>query len=112
MLIREMKKQDVALIFDSWMKSWRTNRFAGCIPNNLFYSTTRSNIENMVARGAIIKVACLESDEDNILGWVCYERLEDDFCVHYIYVKDPYLTTGVGQVSCSASRQRNVLLSL
>jgi GNAT superfamily N-acetyltransferase len=98
MLIRAARREDVPLIFDSWMKSWRVNRYAGCIPNNLFYCTTRSNIENLVARGAILKVACLESDEDNILGWVCYERLRDDeFCVHYVYVKDPYLTRGVGQ---------------
>ena len=98
MLVRDVKPDDVALVFDSWMKSWRVNRYAGCISNNAFYKVTRDNIENLVARGAKIRVACLESDVDTILGWVCYERLVDDtFCVHYVYVKDPYLKHGVGQ---------------
>lgn len=102
MKIRDVRREDVPLVFDSWMKSWRVNRYAGCISNNLFYTTTRSNIENLVARGAVIKIACLDSDENAILGWVCYEKLakpggQDEWCVHYVYVKDPYLTKGVGQ---------------
>jgi len=98
MIIRDVRPSDVSLVFDSWMKSWRVNRYSGCIPNNRFYEITRENIEHLVARGAKIRVACLSEDEDTILGWVCYERLVDDtFCVHYVYVKDPYLKHGVGQ---------------
>jgi GNAT superfamily N-acetyltransferase len=98
MLIRDVRPSDVSLVFDSWMKSWRVSRYSGCISNNKFYEVTRENIEHLVARGAKIRVACLNEDEDTILGWICYERLSDDsFCVHYIYVKDPYLKHGVGQ---------------
>lgn len=102
MMIRDAKREDVPLIFDSWMKSWRVNKYAGVISNNLFYPTTRANIEHLVGRGATIKVACLESDVDTILGWVCYEhvpQLDGSVvpCVHYVYVKDPYLTKGVGE---------------
>lgn len=98
MLIRDAIPTDVPLIFDSWMKSWRSNPYAGCISNNIYYATVRENIEHLIARGAIIKVACLDNDEDTILGWVCYERLPDGvYCVHYIYVKDPYLKHNVGQ---------------
>ena len=96
-MIRDVKREDVPFVFDSWLKSWRVNRYAGCIPNNLYYATTRANIERLVARGAVIKVACLDSNEDTILGWICYEQLDKDICIHYLYVKDPYLTKGVGQ---------------
>lgn len=98
MLIRDLKKEDAPFIFDSWMRSWRVSKYAGCIPNNLFYSTTRANIEHLIARGSIVKVACLDTNPDAILGWVCYETLPDtSSCVHYIYVKDPYLKLGVGE---------------
>jgi hypothetical protein len=97
MLVRDAKREDVPLVFDSWMKSWRVSKYAGVISNNLFFSTTRANIEHLIARGATIKVACLESDPDCILGWVCFEHIDDNHCVHYVYVKDPYLTKGVGE---------------
>jgi hypothetical protein len=95
--IRPAKKEDVAFLLDSWMKSWRVNKFSGCIPNNEFYSVTRNNIENLVARGSKFRVAVLDKDEDAILGWICYEKLKSgDDCVHYMYVKDPYLKMGIG----------------
>jgi hypothetical protein len=97
MLVRDAQREDVPLIFDSWMKSWRVSKYAGVIPNNIFFPTTRTNIEHLIARGAIIKVACLESDTNLILGWLCYENVGDAVCVHYVYVKDPYLTKGVGE---------------
>lgn len=99
MSIRPAKKEDVAFILDSWMKSWRVNKFSGCIPNNEYYRVTRANIENLIARGAKLRVACLDSDEDVILGWVCTEVLRSgEDCVHYLYVKDPYLKMGIADL--------------
>lgn len=96
MMSRVANKNDVPFILDSWMKSWRRNKFAGVIGNDKYYETTRSNIENLVRRGAKFKIVCLENDEDCIMGWVCTEKLKDEsVCVHYMYVKDPYLKTGV-----------------
>lgn len=67
------------------------------IPNNLYFPTTRANIENLVARGAVFRIACLSTDEDCILGWICLEKLKSgEDCVHYLYVKDPYLKMGIG----------------
>ena len=95
--VRAAKKEDVPFLLDSWMKSWRVNKHSGCIPNNQFYQVTRDCIENLVARGSKFRVACLDKDEDAILGWICYEKLRDSSdCVHYMYVKDPYLKMGIG----------------
>lgn len=94
--IRTAKKEDVNFLLDSWLKSWRKSKFAGVIGNDNYYDTTRRVIENLVRRGAKFRVACLESDEDCILGWINYEVLKDgNCCVHYIYIKDPYLKMGV-----------------
>ena len=106
-MLREMRTTDVPFVFNSWLESWRVNKYAGCIPNNLYYATTRSNIENLIARGSTIKVACLADDEDCILGWVCSEVLKDgNSCVHFIYVKDPYLTHGIGEKLASTLPER------
>jgi hypothetical protein len=95
-LIRDARKGDVNFLLDSWLKSWRKSKFSGVVGNDRYFETTRAVIENLVARGAKFKVACLESDEDSILGWINYEKLKSgEDCVHYLYVKDPYLKMGV-----------------
>lgn len=94
--VRPPKKEDVPFVLNSWMKSWRKSKFSGVISNNEYFTVTRNNIEHLVARGAVFRVACLDSDEDAILGWICYEKLKTgEDCVHYIYIKDPYLKMGV-----------------
>jgi hypothetical protein len=91
-VIRPLKAEDRDFFFDSWLKSWRKSRYAGVIPNNLYYDTYRSTIESLVARGATVQVACGEENPDHILGWVCWEKTPDGYAVvHYLYVKDPYL---------------------
>lgn len=93
---RTARKEDVNFIFDSWLKSWRKSKYAGVIPNNLYYSTYRSTIENLVARGAELTVACPENNDDHILGWICHEKTSDSFAViHYLYVKDPFMKQGI-----------------
>ncbi len=96
---RNASGDDISFIFDSWLRSWRKSPWAGCIPNNLYFPLTRSTIEQLVARGAEFKVACLAADPDKILGWVCYELSQDTTprtVVHYVYTKDPYLNLGIG----------------
>jgi hypothetical protein len=93
---RGVYASDLSFIFDSWLRSWRNSPWAGCIPNNEYYPMTRSAIEQLVGRGAEFKVACLKADPERILGWICHELTGPDAVVHYLYVKDPYLTLGIG----------------
>lgn len=93
---RPAKPEDTNFIFDSWLKSWRTSRYAGVVPNHLYFATYRATIECLVGRGAELTVACAENNEDHILGWVCSEVLADGkACIHYLYTKDPFLKKGI-----------------
>jgi hypothetical protein len=93
---RSIKPDDTNFIFDSWLKSWRGNKASGVVPNHLYYSTYRTTIEVLIGRGATIDVAILPDRPDHILGWMCSEVTPDGFsCLHYLYVKDPYLKRGV-----------------
>lgn len=96
--IRPATPDDMGFVWDSWLKSWRKSPWAGCIPNNLYFETTRSAIEQLVGRGATFLVACLAAEPDKILGWCCHELSQDTTprtVVHYVYVKDPYLSLGI-----------------
>lgn len=94
--LREHKAEDLPLIFDSYLKSWRTQKAAGTIPNHLFFEVQRTLLEDLLGRGAVVRVAHPEGHPDLILGWVCGEVKEGKTVLHYLYVKDPYLEKNSG----------------
>lgn len=89
--IRDHKPSDLNFIFDSWMKSWRTSRWAGLIPNNMYYDVTRTIIEDLLARGSKLRVAFIAEYPDAIIGWACHEMKDGSPVLHYLHVKEPYL---------------------
>jgi hypothetical protein len=108
-LYRTATPEDVPFVMDSWMKSWRKSPWAGCIPNNRYYDVTRDGIEQLIARGATLEIACNPTNPKQIFGWVCRELTTDDpaVCViHYCYVKDPFLRMGVGETLVARSPGR------
>lgn len=89
--VRPFKPADLSLVFDSWLNSWRTSRYAGTIPNHLYFETQRAMVEGLLQRGAGVHIVHPEPDPDHILGWVCFEQKGEVAVLHYLYVKDPYL---------------------
>jgi hypothetical protein len=86
--IRPYRPDDLDLVVDSWLNSWRTNRYAGVIPNHLYYSTQRTLIEDLIARGARIMVA---DAGKTILAWACAEEKDGQTVLHYVHTKDIYI---------------------
>ena len=95
-LVRDVEPEDLNFIYDSWFKTWRSSKYAGVVPNNKYYELMREVVENLVGRGATIKVA---TSSNRLLGFICYEHTQDNKpVIHYIYVKDPYFKFGVGEL--------------
>lgn len=86
---------DMAFVYDSWIKCWRESPWAGVVRNNDIYEVTRSVIQDLLARGAKIEVACARHDETRILGWACTERIPNGFVAHFVYIKDPFRRRGL-----------------
>lgn len=94
-LIRTHTPDDLAMVFDSWLKSWRTSKWAGVIPNHLYFDTQRVLIEELLSRGAKLHIAYPSGREDIILGWACSEEKEGKTVLHYLYTKDPFIGLGI-----------------
>jgi hypothetical protein len=95
-LVRDVEPGDTNFVYDSWFRSWRNCKYAGVIPNNLYFKLMGQVVENLVARGARILVATVAN---RLLGFICFEFTGDGKpVVHYIYVKDPYFKFGVGEL--------------
>ena len=70
-LIRRATADDIPFIFDSWLTSWRTSRWAGVIRNCDYFTTTRSLIEDLIPRGAVLLVA---DSGKALMGFGCGEE--------------------------------------
>jgi hypothetical protein len=92
---RPMAPGDVNFVLDSWLRSYRESPYAGCIPNNRFFDIMHEAVEGLLARGAKVEVACAKHDPDKILGWLCGEIINEELCLHFCYVKDPYRRMGL-----------------
>jgi len=86
--IRPIKAEDLSFILDSWLKDWRTSKFAGTIPNHLYFPTQRATIEGLIGRGAVFRVLCAEGATDTILGWACGEVKDGQTILHFVYLRD------------------------
>jgi hypothetical protein len=90
-LTRDKGPDDLPMVFDSWLKSWRTSKWAGVIPNHRYFDVQRELIESLLLRGAKVVIAYPSGHPDVIMGWACAEEKEGKTVLHYLYVKDPYL---------------------
>lgn len=89
--VRPYKASDLSFVFDSWLNSWRANKYAGTIPNHLYFETQRALVEGLLQRGAGVHIVSPDDDPNHILGWACFEQKGEAAVLHYLYVKDPYL---------------------
>lgn len=87
-----MGPDEVPFVFDSWLNSWRTSKYAGTIPNHLYYDTMRTCIEDLIARGAVVLVAEYKGE---MLAWACGEVKDGRTVLHYQYTKDAFLRRGL-----------------
>jgi len=100
--IRPANPDDINFVMSTWKRTWRTSPWAGCIRNDEYFKSIGSTIEGLIARGSELLVA--ESESGRLLGWCCHETLADSTCcIHYIYVKDPYISLGIGDQLVAAT---------
>jgi GNAT superfamily N-acetyltransferase len=82
--ILPMEPDEEILVKDSWVKSYRDSDWAGTVSNDRFAEVQRWTITDLLARGAIIRVAVNTQGPRRVLGWVCYEA---PGLIHYVYCK-------------------------
>lgn len=88
---RPSKLEDLGYVYDTWLNSWRTSPWAGCIPNHLFHDTQRATIAGLLTRGALVRVCHFATSPEVIQGWCCYEVKGELVILHYLYAADPFL---------------------
>mgnify|MGYP003624435676 FL=1 len=78
-MIRDMKKIDEDFIYHSWLYSVKN-------PNKAISSMTRYVIDDVVANNNI-RICCNDEDENHILGWIAYGKMDNTPLLHFIFIK-------------------------
>lgn len=89
--VRDVRETDWPFI----QSSWRISRVSVLdkVPNSAWYSRMKQRFAGLVSRGAKFVVACDPEDQDQILGWACYEKP----ILHYAYVKGYFRGQGIAR---------------
>ena len=99
--IRKANQEDVNFIFNSWLKSFRGSRFAQDMSNTIYFNEHHKVLERLAKTSEII-IACADKDPEQIFGYICVEKIEGVFVLHYIYVKHTYRGMGIAKLLLSA----------
>ncbi len=94
--IRDIEQADVAFLFNSWLKSFRSGRLAAKVDNSIYFSEHHKIIERLV-HGAKTIVACNPAEPGQIFGYAVYEKIDGIFVLHYIYTKHTYRNMGIAR---------------
>lgn len=95
---RGMVESDRPFVFDGWIRSYQRSRWAGVVPNHLFWDVHRVAIEGLLTRGAVVTVAHLPGEPDALLGFVAHEvKPGDEPLIHTVYVKPLWRRQGVAR---------------
>lgn len=95
--LRPANAEDISFIFNSWLKSFRNSYFSKNIVNTVYFTEQHKVIEGILKTSTVI-VACNPDDISQVYGWICAERIDGIFCLHYLYVKHSFRSLGIGRI--------------
>ncbi len=95
--IRSLEPSDINFIYATMLRGlYYGNTFYKKIDKSAFFLNYDTYLGNLLAKSdSVVKVACLESDSDIILGYAIYTPLK---ALHYVFVKDAWRRRGVAKM--------------
>lgn len=92
--VRSADGNDINFIKNSWEKSFEKTMKA--VPREIYHRGQQKLMNQLMAKASCY-VACSPEDNNQIFGWMLFEKIKDIGILHYIYVKHPYRRYGIGK---------------
>lgn len=102
--IREAQEGDIPFLFSSWLKSYRSGLLPRQVDNTIFFSEHHKVVEKLLNRSKTL-IAVDPDDPATIYGWLCFERIDGLFVLHYVYIKHTFRAMGVMRQLMLATEQ-------
>lgn len=108
---RAYRESDLPFVFDTWIRSFEhQNDLAGPYTAKQVRAAIRGTIEDLLASGASVTVACAKDDPDLIVGYIAFETKHEFPVIHYCYVKEGAREAGLGRalidIACQGHADR------
>jgi len=97
--VRQADEGDASLIYSSWLKSYAAQNKDQ--PKLTIYEMHREIVSRLL-ESSITLVACMENDPDQVLAWLCAQRIPKFLIVHYCYTKAPFRKFGLARTLLNA----------
>lgn len=93
--VRALRPEDLQFIYSTWLRGlYYGNSYYKRIKKDVYFSKYKLVLRTLLEqRPLAVKVMCLNTDEDTILG---YSVSEGD-TLHWVYVKEAWRKMGVGK---------------
>ena len=90
--IRLGKPEDIPFINNTWLYSLYNGSQYSNMEKDTFMREYRQTIGTLMSKpGVTVTVACLQDDENVIVGWACWES----DILHFIYMKKMWRRNGI-----------------
>lgn len=84
--------EELPLIYDSWIRSFRNSPYAGCVVNDIWYETMKHTLDAVLPKARVIVALPGDDAIRRVIGYVVVEKPN---IIHYIYVKQKFRGLGV-----------------
>tara|TARA_R110002020_G_scaffold32159_2_gene99234 strand:+ start:963 stop:1523 length:561 start_codon:yes stop_codon:yes gene_type:complete len=91
-VVRPAEPQDASFLYSSWLESYAGQHRDQ--PKLTVYKMHRPIVERLL-ESAVTLVAVMENDSDQILSWMCAERIPKFLVAHYCYTKEAFRRFGL-----------------
>lgn len=97
---RPLLPDELPQVLEAWAGTYRSSRYAGCIPNDKFYSVTYDCITQLLNRGMRVTVLVLASRPEQALAWIAHETdtRSAQPVVHYVFTKTAFRRRGLSRL--------------
>jgi GNAT superfamily N-acetyltransferase len=97
--IRPAEEGDTALLFNSWLRSYRDSPRVNGTPSALYYRYHHPLVTRVLARPESSVLCAVDPRKpDRIHGWLCFEWAGSVLVVHYLYVKQIWRRKGIARL--------------
>ncbi len=85
-LLRPMRREDINLVTNSWMKNARKCYAYKGVPSSVYDKQHHRVIARLIPKTVMV-IACDPAAPDRIYGWTCAEIIDNFLILHYVWVR-------------------------
>ncbi len=102
--VRPAEEGDTSLVFNSWLRSYRSSPRVAGTPSALYYRYHHELVARLLERDeSAVLCACDPRRSQKVHGWLCFEWAGSVLVVHYAYVKQIWRHKGIARLLADAA---------